>query len=235
MINEKESQKIARRMINACRRLYARGILSGVGGNISVRSSEESVILCSPAGVPIMDMLVDDICVVDITDMAHDGYRVVRGAHRPTSEILLHGGVYARRPEIRAVIHSHPPVTTAFSCTDREINYRIQEDQRWYIGDVDSIPFIFSSSKALAEAALPKLEKNYALVLKNHGIVALGDTILEAVTITELIEDLSKIYFHAAAIGGGKVVELPKEYWTDVKVETRKDLIYHDEILDRGV
>jgi L-fuculose-phosphate aldolase len=125
-------------------------------------------------------------------------------------------------------------VTTAFSCTEKAVNYRIQEDQRWYIGEIESIPFIYSSSKALADAALPKLEKHYALILRNHGIVALGDCLAEAVNITELIEDLSKIYFHALLIGDGKVIELPEGYWTEVDVATRKDLIYHDEIFDDG-
>ena len=232
MLTTKEFNKLSNRMINACKRLHSRGILSGVGGNISLRTESDHIILCSPSGIPIMDMLPDDICVVDISDIQKDNYHVVQGMHKPTSEILMHGRLYGLRPEIRAVIHSHPPITTAFSCTNREINYRIQEDQRWYIGDIDSIPFIFSSSKALADAAIPKLQKNYALVLNNHGIVALGDSLAESVNITELIEDLSKIYFHAMIIGNGKVVELPEKYWTDVEIATRKDLIYHDEIFD---
>lgn len=230
MIKKRELKQITTMMINACKRLHGKGILSGVGGNVSMRTSNPKVILCSPSGIPIMDMFSDDICVVDINDIQNDNYKILKGKYKPTSEILLHGGIYYMRPEIKAVIHSHPPITTAFSCTAHEINYKIQEDQRWYIGDIETVPFIFSSSKALAEAALPKLEKNYALILKNHGIVALGDSLAEAVSITELIEDLSKIYFHAKIINNGKVIELPEEYWTEVNIETRKDLIYHDEI-----
>jgi L-fuculose-phosphate aldolase len=231
-MKNREFKLLASRMLSACKRLHRRGILSGVGGNISLRTSDPAVVLCSPSGVPIMDMLLSDICVVDISDISRDQYTVVRGANKPTSEILLHGGVYDRRKEIKAIIHSHPPITTAFSCTNLEVNYRIQEDQRWYIGDIETIPFVYSSSKALAEAAIPKLMKNYALVLKNHGIVALGDSLTEAVNITELMEDLAKIYYHARMIDSGRVFELPKEYWTEVSIETRKNLIYHDEIFD---
>lgn len=232
MIKKSEFKKLAGRMINACKRLHGKGILSGVGGNISVRTSAPHIILCSPAGIPIMDMFPEDICAVDISGIKNYNYNVLKSKHKPTSEVLLHGGIYGMRPEIKAVIHSHPPITTAFSCTTHEINYRIQEDQRWYIGDVTYIPFIFSSSKALADGALPKLKNNYAAILKNHGIVALGDSLAEAVSITELMEDLSRIYFHAIMIGGDKIVELPREYWETVDVETRKDLIYQDEIFD---
>jgi len=233
MIKKKEFTLLSNRMINATKRIYRKGILSGIGGNISVRTSVPETILCSPSGIPIMDMLVDDICIVDISSISEDKYRVLQGRYNPTSEILLHGGIYRMRPEIKAVLHTHPPITTAFSCTTHEVNYKIQEDLRWYIGEVESIPFIYSSSKALAEVALPKLTKNYALILKNHGIFALGDCLLEAVTITELIEDLSKIYYHSMIIGNGEVVELPKAYWTDVQIEPRKDLIYNDEVLDQ--
>jgi L-fuculose-phosphate aldolase len=232
MIKKKEIKTLAFRMIRACRRLHIRGILSGVGGNISLRTSIPHIILCSPSGIPIMDMFPDDICIVDISNIKNDSYSVLKGKHKPTSEILLHGGVYDMRPEVRAIIHSHPPITTAFSCTSHPVNFRIQEDQRWYIGDIDALPFIYSSSKVLSEAALPKLRKNYALILKNHGIVALGDCLSEAVNITELIEDLSKIYFHAKMIDKENIVELPARYWKEVTVKARKDLIYHDEIFD---
>ena len=85
MIKKKEFKKLAIMMINACKRLYLRGILSGVGGNISMRTSDPAIILCSPAGAPIMDMLFDDICVVDITDIKNDNYEILKGKYRPTS------------------------------------------------------------------------------------------------------------------------------------------------------
>lgn len=232
MISNREFYQLANRMICACKRLHGRGMLSGVGGNISLRTSEPNTIMCSPSGIAIMDMFPDDICLVDISDIQKDNYQILRAKHKPTSEIFLHGGIYAARPEVRAVIHSHPPMTTAFACTDKCVDYKTLEDQRWYIGEVESIPFVYSSSKALAEAALPKLTKNYALILKNHGVITLGDTLAEAVTITELLETLSQTYYYAQTIAGATIVRLPSEYWTDVAIEPRKDLIYQDEIFD---
>jgi len=233
MITDHEFHLLANRMINACKRLHARGILAGVGGNISYRTSQPSLILCSPSGIPIMDILPENLCLVDISNIPRDQHKVLRGKYKPTSEILLHGGIYVQRPEVKAVIHSHPPVTTAFACTSHQVDYKTLEDQRWYIGDVETLPFIFSSSKALAEAALPKLKTSYAMILKSHGILALGDSLAEAVTITELLEALSITYYHARIIGQGAVEQLPERYWTEVNIETRKNLIYQDEIFDR--
>jgi L-fuculose-phosphate aldolase len=231
MIDNNEFKKLANRMINACKRLHAQGILAGPGGNISVRSNSPNVILCSPSGIPIMDMMFDDMCVIDISGTSENHLKILKGKYQPTVEILLHIGIYTMRPEVKAVIHSHPPITTAFSCTSRKINYKIVEDQSWYIGNIDSIPFT-SSSSDLVDMALPKLKNDYALILKNHGILSLGDSLLEAVTITELIEYLSKLYYQAISIDGGKIIEIPKDYWTRVHIEPRSSLIYHDEIFD---
>jgi len=62
-------KKLDFRMINARKMLHMKGILSGVGGNISVRTSIPDIIMCSPSGMPIMDMFVDDICVVVLSDI----------------------------------------------------------------------------------------------------------------------------------------------------------------------
>jgi ribulose-5-phosphate 4-epimerase/fuculose-1-phosphate aldolase len=210
-----------------------RGILSGVGGNISIRTNNPNIIICSPSGIPIMDMLFSDLCIVDISEIKEWKYKVLMGEHKPTSEILTHGGIYKNRSEIKSIIHSHPPFVTAYACTEEKINFKIQEDQRWYIGDISFLPFVISSSKDLAIEAVPKLKKNYALILSNHGLIALGNCLAEAVNITELVEDLARVSFYANYISGGNVKELPSSYWTDVKIETRKDLIYHDEIFDK--
>ncbi len=62
-----------------------------------------------------MDMFPDDICAVDISDIKNYNYNVLKAKHKPTSEMLLHGGIYCMRPEIKAVLHSHPTITTAYS------------------------------------------------------------------------------------------------------------------------
>jgi len=232
VVDEKEFYKLANRMVNAARRLYNRDILSGVGGNISIRTSNPDHIILSPSGIPVADMFPDDLCLVDISGVEQDKFKVIKAKYKFTSEIYLHSKVYKNRSEIKAIIHSHPPIITAYACTNKEINFKILEDQRWYIGDVEYLSFVSSSTKELAEAAWPKLTKNYALILKNHGLITLGDSLCEAVNITELLEELAKVSYYALNIGEGKVMELPKEYWENCKIVPRNNLIYHDEIFD---
>jgi L-fuculose-phosphate aldolase len=227
---KKELKKLRRRIINATKRLYLRGICSGVGGNISLRTDDPNIILVSPSGIPISDMSEDDLCLVDISKCEKDQFKILKGDNKYTSEIYLHSRIFYRRSNIKAVLHTHPPMVTAYACTNKKINFDIAEDKNWYIGDVEYLPFVASSSKDLCEAAWPKLEKNYALILKNHGMVALGDTLLEAVNITELLEELAKISYYAQNIGD--TVEIPKEYWEDRKIIPRNNLIYNDCVFD---
>jgi L-fuculose-phosphate aldolase len=232
MIRGREVKKLGTRMINSCKRLHERGILFGVGGNISLRSSDPDIIVCSPSGIPLMDMTLGDICTVDIKEIKEGKFKVQLGKHNPTSEIWLHGGIYQTRPEIKAVIHTHPPMVTAFSCTSEEINFEIQEDQRWYIGEVDSLPFQSMEPIDFAGVAISKLTKNYALILKNHGLVALGDTLSEAVNITELMEGLAKTYYYAKNIDSGHVMELPNVHRNRSIPPARMKLIYNDSVFD---
>lgn len=232
MVDEKEFYKLANRMVNAAKRLYNRDILSGVGGNISIRTSNPDHIILSPSGIPIAGMFPDDLCLVDISEVGQDKFKILKARHEFTSEIYLHSKIYKNRPEIKAIVHSHPPMVTAYACTNKEINFKILEDQKWYIGEVEYLPFVSSSTKELAEVAWPKLTKNYILILKNHGMVALGDSLCEAVNITELLEELAKISYYAQDISKGKVVEIPNEYWENRKIVPRNNLIYNDEIFD---
>lgn len=225
ILKDKEIKKLSIRMINACKRLHTLKLLSGPGGNISYRTSIPNVIICSPSGVPIMDMMVDDLCVIELQNNKECNYRILKGIYKPTSEILLHCEVYKKRPKIMSIIHTHPIYTTAFACTDETINFDITEDKAWYIGDIEYIPFVNGSTKELAEIALPKLEKSYVLILRNHGLVVLGDSLTEAVNITELIESLAMTYFYSKLIGNWKEIKAPN-------VKTREGLIYHDEIFD---
>jgi L-fuculose-phosphate aldolase len=232
MIGRRELQKLGTRMINACRRLHERGILFGVGGNISLRSGNPDIILCSPSGIPLMEMRLADICAVDITEIEKGKYEIKTGRHDPTSEIRLHGGIYRARPEINAVIHTHPPMVTAFSCTSVDVDFNIQEDQQWYIGEVDFLPFKRMEPIEFAKAAVSKLARNYALVLKNHGLVALGDTLSEAVNITETLEGLARTYYYAKNIDGGNIVRLPYENGSRSVPAQRMKLLYDDGIFD---
>src|SRR5687767_12744863 len=99
---------IRREMVLVCRRLWERGLIAGPDGNVSVRLSGQRI-LVTPAGMSKVDVRPDDLVEVSL-----DGHRV-RGTRRASSELAVHLRIYSQRPDIRAIVHAHPPIATGFS------------------------------------------------------------------------------------------------------------------------
>src|SRR5947208_1034863 len=109
-----EELELRRQITLVCRRLYERGLIAGQDGNVSARLSN-GLLLVTPCGVSKVDVREDDLLVV-----TSDG-RAVAGVGRPSSELGMHLRIYARRPEIRAVVHAHPPTATAFAVAGEDL------------------------------------------------------------------------------------------------------------------
>src|SRR5581483_4573849 len=95
-------------IVRVCQRLYERGLVAGPDGNVSVRLADGSI-LVTPSGFSKVDVTPNDLVRVDL-----DG-QVLDGAHRPSSELRMHLRLYARRTDINAVVHAHPPTATGFA------------------------------------------------------------------------------------------------------------------------
>ena len=95
-------------IVEVGRRLYARGYVASNDGNISVRLDEHRI-LTTPKSVSKGFMTPEMMCVVD-----HEGQKLA-GERDPSSELLMHLEVYRQRPDIRAVVHAHPPLATGFA------------------------------------------------------------------------------------------------------------------------
>jgi L-fuculose-phosphate aldolase len=100
--------KIKDLMCDIGRRIWLKGFCAGNEGNHSYRLGENRI-LCTPTGVSKGNLKPDDMCLVDLEG------KQVGGKRRRTSEILLHLAIYKNRPDVKAVIHSHPPHATAFA------------------------------------------------------------------------------------------------------------------------
>jgi ribulose-5-phosphate 4-epimerase/fuculose-1-phosphate aldolase len=273
-VDKKELKKYGSRIVSACKRLYNRNLITALGGNISTRTSDPCLFLCSPSGMPLAEMLSDDLCLVSlksskdlnieintssndsinhmtsrVTEKAgnldlSDNYSVISGNYGPTSEILIHSAVYYIRPEIKAIIHAHPPYITALSCVDEKINFNLTEDRNYYIGNIGTTPFIPGGSPKLAESVISIAQQNNAVICANHGIFVFGTSLAEAVNITELIEELAKIFFISRmagfagnkeiknAISAGEIKSVISAGISEDYDSLKSSFIYRDEIFD---
>ncbi len=177
------------------RRLYNRGFAAANDGNISVRVTDD-IVLCTPTLICKGFMKPDDICAVDM-----DGNQIA-GKRKRTSEILLHLTIMKNRPDVKAVVHCHPPHVTAFSVAGEPIPQCVLPEVEIFMGQIPMAPYATPGSKEFAETVLPFLKKGVnTIILKNHGTVSFDKGLEEAYWKTEILDAYCRILMLAHQLG----------------------------------
>jgi L-fuculose-phosphate aldolase len=164
----------------------------GRSGNISVRCGEGMLI--SPSGCAIGDLAPDDFVLVDAKGAP-------QGQRTPSSEWRIHRDIFAARLEFGAVVHTHSRAATALACLRRDIpaiHYMILMGGGSSIRCSDYATF---GTQMLSDMAIAALVDRNACLLANHGVLAAGGTLEEAVRLAEEVENLAILYSAALAIG----------------------------------
>jgi L-fuculose-phosphate aldolase len=186
------SRALRQAVIDTARRMNALGINQGTSGNVSVRLGDG--LLVTPSGVDY-----DALAPAMIVHMAMDG--TWRGDLLPSSEWRIHRDILQSRQEFGAVVHAHSPHATALACLGRGIpafHYMVA------VAGGDSIrcaPYATFGSQALSDHALAALEGRKACLLANHGLLACGADLKQALKIALEVEVLSAQYCCALQIG----------------------------------
>lgn len=189
------------------RRLYARGFAAGNDGNISYLLPEDRV-LCTPTLVSKGFMAPEDLCIVDFNG------KQLSGAKPRTSEIFLHIEVYRGDPNVRAVVHCHPPHATAFAIAHEEIPTGILPEGEVFLGVVPRAAYETPGGPDFAATIRPFIGKANVVLLSNHGTVSWGDSVEHAYWWTEILDNYCRMLILAKLIGNteripaGKVREL---------------------------
>ena len=177
--------------------LYDRGYVAANDGNISVRVGEGRLLI-TPSGVSKGRMTPDMLLVTDL-----DG-AVIEGNRHPSSEGKMHLEVYRGRPDVNAVVHAHPPVSTAFAVYRRGLETPYLSELVAGLGQVPCTPsFAMLSTEEVPQSVRPYLADHNALLLANHGALAWGGDLWEAFDRLETVEHTAKIVLNAQLLGGG--------------------------------
>ena len=177
--------------------LYDRGYVAANDGNISVRVGEGRLLI-TPSGVSKGRMTPDMLLVTDL-----DG-KVIEGDHHPSSEGKMHLEVYRGRADVHAVVHAHPPVSTAFTVCRRGLETPYLSELVAGLGQVPCTPsFAMLSTEEVPQSVRPYLADHNALLLANHGALAWGGDLWEAFDRLETVEHTAKIVLNAQLLGGG--------------------------------
>lgn len=187
-------QQIKREICDIGDRIYKKGFAAANDGNISYRYSEKEVV-CTPTQICKGFMKPDDLCVVDMEG------KQIAGKRKRTSEILLHLAIMKARPEIKSVVHCHPPHATAFGIAREPVPQCVLPEVEIFLGDVPITKYAIPGGSDFADTILPFVAKTNVIILANHGTVSFGETVEKAYWWTEVLDAYCRMLMLARGLG----------------------------------
>ncbi|OIQ08142.1 L-fuculose phosphate aldolase [Moorella thermoacetica] len=201
--------ELRRDVIETAQGLVRARLNSSTWGNISVRDPENGGFFITPSGMDYDKLTPEDIVLVDF-----DG-RVIEGIRKPSTETPMHALFYRERPDIGAVVHTHSIYATTMAVLKKEIPPVIAELAAGVGGSVPVADYATFGTLELGASALKAMGNKRAVLLQNHGVVAMGNNLVEAGRLAAIVEDAAQIYYLAQVIGTPTMVpadELDKLY-----------------------
>ena len=186
--------ELRRELVQFSRWLSRLGFVPGTSGNLSVRLDDDRL-LATPTGMSKLLLGVDDLVIVDLAGNRLSGTRQV------TSEVTMHLAVYQLRPQVRAVIHSHPPIATAFACAGRALDEMLCQEAIMTLGVVPLAKYATTGTHEVAASLLPFIPDHEAILLANHGAISYGETLLDAFMKMETVEHIAQVSLVAHQLG----------------------------------
>jgi L-fuculose-phosphate aldolase len=194
-----EKAALCAAVVRTAQAIDAAGFCPSKSGNVSVRDGKR--VLITPSGLPYAAMQPDDIVEIDM-----EGRRTGGSERKASSEWPFHTAIYAARPDAQAIVHTHSPYATALSCARRDIpafHYMIALAGG---SDIRCAQYATFGTQALADNAVAALEGRRAVLLANHGVIALGQTLEGAQTLAGEVENLARQYLALLAAGLDPVI-----------------------------
>src|SRR5678815_4672035 len=185
--------KLKEQMCDIGRRIWHKGFCAGNEGNHSYRIGPDRV-LCTPTGISKGFLKPDDICTVDMEG------KQVAGKRKRTSEILMHLAIYKARPDVKAVIHSHPPHATAFAVAGVELPTCIHPEAEVFLGAVKTAKYVTPGDKRLGESLLPFVKDSNTILLESHGVVCFSPDLEQAYYQLEIVDAYARILLLAKGV-----------------------------------
>jgi L-fuculose-phosphate aldolase len=196
--------KIKQDICEIGRRLYNKGFAAANDGNITVRIGENEV-LCTPTMHSKGFLKPEDICLIDMTG------KQLAGIKKRSSEALLHLEIYKERPDVKSVVHCHPPHATAFAIAREPIPQCVLPEVEVFLGDVPITKYETPGGKQFAETVLPFVKKTNVIILANHGTVSYGVDVEQAYWWTEILDAYCRMLMLARDLGKVNYFTEPKQ------------------------
>lgn len=207
-----EDAELKQSMIECMIKLYDRGMMTGVGGNISARLPGTDEVWITPSGLYKPSLKNEDLLKVDLEG------RLLEGIFKPSMEWPFHVAIYRRRMDVNCVLHCHPPVATGLTLANVRIR-PITLEAALMVAKAPVVPFIYPGTRELGEAVAEAAMGSRVVLLQNHGAVTIGYDLREALTAMEILEEAAAMTLVSRTVGtepaeiGEKDIELIKKLY----------------------
>ena len=189
-------------------RLYTQGLTTTSGGNISLRISG-GLILLTPSATDKGNMRAEQIAEIGLDGTNHTPQL------KPSIETSMHLEIYKRHPHVQAIVHAHPPMASTFVAARKPINVRLIAEAYAMVGEPAIAPYALMGTPELADSVAGSFKKDtFCVLMENHGVLCVGNTLLQAFDRIEVLENTAKINLNLAQFGGG--VELNNEQLREI-------------------
>jgi L-fuculose-phosphate aldolase len=190
---DSQERSLRLEIIKVCRRLESQGLIAASDGNVSCRAGEECILI-TPSGVPKGDLAPEEIAKTSMLG------ELLEGPIRPSNEMRMHLHVYRRRPDVIAVAHAHPPVATASTLAGFPLNSKVLPEAWLMLGKVPVAPYATPSTDEVARSIDPYVIDSRVVLLRRHGALTFGGSLMEACMRMEKLEHFAKILFYASML-----------------------------------
>lgn len=189
-------------LIRINRILASKGLICSSDSNISVRLNNESLLI-TPSGIYKSTMTGDDLVIIDMDGNILQG----KEGSKPTSETPMHLEVYRERPDVNAVIHAHPPYSTALTISGKPFPVEYLPEVLLALGEVPTADYATPGTQAMAESIHGLIHNNNCILLSHHGSLTIGHDLEEALIAVERME--LSAFTHYISLTFGVPIPLP--------------------------
>lgn len=191
--------QLRREMVEIGQKAYNRGFVTATDGNISARLMGDRLLI-TPSGSCLGELRPEHLIYVDLEG------KVLSGKGKPTGELSMHLAAYRERPDINALIHAHPPITTGFTIAGESLAQCVIPEVVVIFGTIPTTEYATISTAEGAEVIKNLIKDHDALILDRHGTLTVGNHLIDAYRKLEKVEYCAQVTLTAHLLGRVKTL-----------------------------
>ena len=203
--------ELREKLVKVARKCFQYRLMAGTWGNLSMRVDHEKVLI-TPSGFEKAALKPENLLLMDLEG------NILKGDLKPTIETSMHLEIYKARTDVNAVIHTHSPYAMMLSVINEPIPILTVEFASAIGHEVPVTKFVLPATKDLANEVVKALgEDRVAVLIRNHGVVAVGESLEKAYHVAILVEEEARTYFWIMLLGKNEMSRIPEDFVKKMK------------------